>query len=96
MPVFRNPILRHTFLPINRNAGDFDKEVIVSNTSTRLIRDLELPSQLNNSIKNTHMFRLRTREDAYRDITIQNPQIVSRQTKSRTKYQKHHYTEPRI
>ena len=96
MAVFRNPILRHTFLPLNRNSGDFDKEVIISNTSTRKIRDLELPSQLNNSTKNTHMFRVRTREDAYRDITLVNPQIIGRMQKSKTQYQKNKYTEPRI
>ena len=96
MGVFRNPILRHTFLPLNRNSGDCEKEVIISNTSTRLIRDLELPTQLNNSPKNTHMFRVRTRENAYRDITFENPQIIRRIKKSKSIYNPDKYTEPRI
>ena len=95
MAVFRSPILRHTFLPLNRNSGDSEQEVIIPNTSTRLIRDLEYRDQLN-QLPGTHAFVPRTREDSYRDITIQNPQIVGRMQKQRTKYQKHHYTEPRI
>ena len=95
MGVFRNPISRHTFLPLNRNSGDSGKEVIVSNTSTRLIRDLEYRDQLN-QLPKTHAFVPRTRESSYRDITIQNPQIVGRMKKQRTKYQSQHYTEPRI
>ena len=96
MAVFKNPIQSHTFLPVNQNAGDFNHEVIISNTATRKIRNLELPTQLDSSTKNTHMFRLRTRESAYRDITLESAGIVNRQVRSRTPYQKHKYREPRI
>ena len=95
MGVFRNPILRHTFLPLNRNSGDSGKEVIISNTSTRLIRDLELPTQLT-QLPKTHGFVPRTREDAYRDITFVNPRIVGRLEKSKSQYQPSKYTKPRI
>ena len=96
MGVFRNPILRHTFLPLNQNSGDCEQEVIISNTSTRLVRDLELTSQINNSPKNTHMFRVRTREDDYRDITFEKPQIIGRIRKSKSIYNPDKYSEPRI
>ena len=95
MGVFRNPIARHTFLPMNINSGDMGHEFIISNTSTRLIRDLELPSQLT-QLPGTHAFIPRTREDAYRDITFVNPKIVGRQQKSRSPYRKDKYQTPRI
>lgn len=95
MAVFRNPILRHTFLPMNRNAGDDGQDIIVANTSTRVIRDLEYRDQLN-QLPGTHGFVPRTREDAFRDITIVNPAIVGRLRKSRTQYRKDRYHNPRI
>lgn len=95
MGVFRNPIARHTFLPINKNSGDMGKYVIISNTSTRLIRDLELPSQLT-QLPKTHGFVPRTREDAYRDITLVNPKIVGRMERSKSPYRSERYSEPRI
>jgi len=98
MGVFRNPLNRNTFLPLNRNSGDCGSDVIIENSVSqkRQIRDLELPSQLSNSIRNTHMFRLKTREDAYRDVTIINPRIVGRQERSKTQFQKDKYQVPRI
>ena len=97
MPVFRNPLERHTFLPMNRNAGDFGKEVIIENavSQRRQIRDLELPSQLT-QLPGRHGFVPRTRENAYRNVTLVNPQIVGRMEKSKTQYQKSKYFEPRI
>ena len=95
MAVFRNPIARHKFLPINKNSGDMEKDVIIINTSTRLIRDLELPSQLT-QLPKTHGFVPRTREDAYRDITLVNPKIVGRMERDRSPYRSERYSEPRI
>ena len=95
MAVFRNPILRHTFLPVNRNAGDVGADIIVSNTSTRVIRNLPLPSQLT-QFNGTNAFTPRTRESAFKDITIVNPRVVGRLEQSRTKYQKNRYFDPRI
>ncbi len=97
MATFRNPVagLRHTFLPINRNAGDFGKEIIATNTNIRKIRFLELTTQLTQFPK-THAFAPRTREHSFRDLTVLAPRIVGRIEKSKSQYQTKKYYEPRI
>ena len=97
MAVFKDPLRRHTYLPVNRNAGDSGKEIIVENalSQKRKIRDLELTSQLT-QFPGLHAFAPRTRVNAFRDVTIVNPQIIGRLEKTKSQYQKKRYFEPRI
>ena len=98
MATFRNPLLRHTYLPIKRSSGDMGQEIIIENSISqkREIRDLEYPQQLDSGKSNTHMFRTKTRQDAFRDVTIKDIRIVGRLEKFRNRNQPSRYRDPRV